>query len=89
MPGVTIVIWKKEKIPLNSSDNYTIKNYVSPESSTVSSTLTIDSVTNKDEGTYSCYAFLNKSLVTSRQSVLTDTSYFHLHIEKEEGSMCT
>jgi len=45
--------------------------------STVSSTLTIDSVTSKDEGTDSCYATLNKAMVTSRQSVLTDTSYFH------------
>ena len=89
IPGDTIVVWKKEKIPLNSSDDYIIKNCVSPETSTVSSTLAIDSVTSKDESTYSCYAILNKAMVTWRQSVLTDTSYFHQHTEKEEGSMCT
>jgi len=64
IPGDTIVVWKKEKIPLNSSDDYIIKNCVSPETSTVSSTLAIDSVTSKDESTYSCYAILNKAMVT-------------------------
>jgi len=83
MPGVTIIVWKKNNIPLNNPGEYTIHNYVSPETSTVSSTLTIDRVTSKDEGTYSCYCVLNKTLVISSQFIRSGMRNIHLHIGEE------
>jgi len=83
MPGVTIIVWKKDKIPLDNPDKYIIKNYVTPETNTVSSTLTIDSVSNKDGGTYSCYAILNKTMVTSKLFARSAMRHIYLHIGEE------
>ena len=86
--GIASVVWKKDDFPLYNSVHYAIKNFSSPETNTVSSMLTIDIVADKDEGIYSCYCLLNKSMVTSRQPVLSGTRHIHLRIGEEEESMC-
>ena len=79
MTGVTIMVWLKDNAPINNSC-YSIKNTAPLGIGVVTSTLTIDGVTNDDEGIFSCYCHLNKSMVTSDEPVSSEISNIHLHI---------
>ena len=58
------MMWQKDHIPINSSEHYNIKDTAPPGIGVVTSTLTIDSVTEEDEGTFSCYRFLQLNSAT-------------------------
>ncbi|XP_065884169.1 uncharacterized protein [Dysidea avara] len=80
MTGVTIMMWLKDHIPINSSEHYSIEDTAPPGIGVVTSTLTIDSVTEEDEGTFSCYCHYNETMVTSDKPVISAFSNIHLHI---------
>ena len=71
-PGVSIVVWLKDDFAvLHSSSHYTISNTpvtgssINENTDHFISTLSISSVTDDDEGKYSCYCYYNKTIVTS------------------------
>ena len=78
------MVWLKDNAPINNS-RYSIKNTAPPGIDVVTSTLTIDGVTNDDEGIFSCYCHLNESMVTSDEPVLSGISNIHLQIGKGGG----
>ena len=80
------MVWLKDDEAINNS-RYSIKNTAPPGIGVVTSTLTIDGVTDGDKGIFSCYCRLNKSMVTSDGPVLSKISNIHLHIGEEgEGT---
>ena len=80
------MVWLKDNAPINNS-RYSIKNTAPPGIDVVTSILTIDGVTNDDEGIFSCYCHLNELMVTSDEPVLSEISNIHLHIGEEgEGT---
>jgi len=81
------MVWLKDNILINDLEHYRIKNSAPPGIGVVTSTLIIDSVGDDDEGIFSCYCQLNKSMVTSDKPVLSSVSSIHLHIgEGGEGT---
>jgi len=80
------MVWLKDNILIDDSEHYSIKNSAPPGIGVVTSTLKIDSVSDDDEGIFSCYCRLNETMVTSDKPVLSGVSNIYLHIgEGEEG----
>ena len=80
IPGVINVVWQHNNVPIDNSTHHSIKNTVSPGIDVVTSTLTINSVTKEDDGTFCCYCHLNESMVTSHKPVLSDFGTMHLNV---------
>ena len=79
------MVWQHNNVPIDNSTHHCIKNTVSPGIDVVTSTLTINSVTKEDDGTFCCYCYLNESIVTSHKPVLSDFGTLHLNVG---GGMC-
>ena len=70
---VTIVVWLKDNLPVKNAQHYNIITTTNPgvEDLTVSN-LNINSITSEDEGTYVCYCYYNRSMVTSSKPVVSN-----------------
>ena len=81
IPGVTVVVWKRNDIQLFNSTLYQIRQESGPGvEDQVVSTLTINS-SNDYYGTYTCYCYYNRSLVTSSKPIASDPKSLTLQSE--------
>ena len=70
MEGVTIVVWLKDDLKIQNQDHYEIKSGpVHGKVNEIESTLTINSFTIEDQGTYTCYCYYNSSLIVSKPDI--------------------
>ena len=90
--GVSLVVWLKDDFyEIKSSPHYNISLTVSPVENDTNhfvSTLDILSVSDDDEGKYTCYCYYNTTLVTStkHQYVTSNLKSANLHIESDNNS---
>ena len=81
LPEVTIVVWKRNNIPLSNSSLYNINIYTPEHEEQVVTTLTINS--SDYYGTYTCYCYYNSNLVTSSKSVISNQNSLTLDPDQE------
>jgi len=83
MKDVTIVVWTKDELAINSSDHYNIRTFTKPAiDDLIISDLTINNITAADQGKYSCYCYYNRELVMSSKPVISNQQYFKIHFKK-------
>ncbi|XP_065884527.1 uncharacterized protein [Dysidea avara] len=80
---VTIVVWTKSGMAINSSDHYRISTFTKPAiDDLVISELTINTITAADQGRYTCYCYYNGELVTSSKPVISEQRSFRVYFKK-------
>jgi len=80
---VTVVVWTKDDMAINSSDHYTIKTFTKPAiDDLIISDLIINSIIAADQGKYSCYCYYNRELVMSSKPVISNQKYFRIYFKK-------
>ncbi|XP_065884965.1 uncharacterized protein [Dysidea avara] len=85
MNDVTIVVWTKNDMAINSSDHYRIKTFTKPGiENLIVSDLTINNITAADQGKFSCYCYYNRALVTSSKSVVSEEQSFTIYFKRRE-----
>jgi len=78
---VTIVVWTKDEMAINSSDHYNIRTFTKPAiDDLIISDLTINNITATDQGKYSCYCYYNRELVMSSKPVVSEQRSFRIII---------
>ena len=83
MNDVTIVVWTKNDMAINSSDHYRIKTFTKPGiENLIVSDLTINNITAADQGKFSCYCYYNRALVTSSKSVVSEEQSFTIYFKR-------
>ena len=81
IPGVTVGVWKRNDMQLFNASLYQISQESGPGvEDQVISTLTINS-SNNYYGTYTCYCYYNRSLVTSSKPITSDSNSLTLESE--------
>ena len=87
--GVSIVVWLKDDFAvIHSSSHYNISIVVGKKSDHfMTSTLSILSITDKDEGKYTCYCYYNTTIVlsTKHQYVRSSLVSANLHVNSEKS----
>ena len=69
---VTIVVWLKDNLPVKNTQHYNIITTTNPGvDDFIVSNLNINTITSEDEGTYTCYCYYNKTMVTTSKTVLS------------------
>lgn len=80
--GVSIIVWLKNDFEVTQSSKNTITTIVDPTTrNLLTTTLTISSVTDEDNGKYTCYCYYNRSMVTSAQYVTSNQKSANLHVK--------
>ena len=84
IPGVTVVVWKKNNVQLFNSSHYNIiQSSVAIEDQVVS---TLNIINSNDDffGTYTCYCYYNSSLVTraSSKPITSDSKSLTLELSE-------
>ena len=83
MKDVTIVVWTKDDMAINSSDHYRITTFTKPGiDNLIVSDLTINNITAADQGKFSCYCYYNRALVTSSKSVVSEEQSFTIYFKR-------
>ena len=83
--GASIIVWLKDDFQVTDPSHYTIITTADPTSKDhITTTLTISSVTNEDDGKYTCYCYYNRSMVTSSQYVTSNQLSAKLHVKSGE-----
>jgi len=78
---VTIVVWMKGDIVINSSDHYKIKSFTKPAiEDLIISELIISNITTADQGKYSCYCYYNRELVITNKPVISEQRSFTVYL---------
>ena len=89
--GVSIVVWLKDDFAvIHSSSHYKISvNTIGENTDHFISTLSILSVTDEDEGKYTCYCYYNTTMVisTKHQYVRSGLASANLHIKKSSSDV--
>ena len=78
MKGATIVVWLKDHSELTGYDNDT--RHVQGEDDKLISVLKIKRVSNEDQGTYTCYCYYNRSVVTSEKPIRSNQAAMYLNV---------
>ena len=83
---VTIVVWLKDNLPVKNTQHYNIITTNNPGvEDLIVSNLNINSITSEDEGTYVCYCYYNRSMVTSSKYVVSDEMSATVRVRKDAG----
>ena len=83
---VTIVVWLKDNLPVKNTQHYNIITTTNPGvKDLIVSNLNIHTITSEDEGTYVCYCYYNRTMVTSSKYVVSNEMSATLHVEKDAG----
>ena len=78
---VTIVVWLKDNLPVKNTQHYNIITATNPGvEDLIVSNLNINSITSEDEGTYVCYCYYNRSMVTSSKPVVSNEMSTTVHV---------
>ena len=83
MEGATIVVWLKDNSNISGYENET--RPVEGEDNKLISILQIRSVTHEALGTYTCYCYYNKSMVTSDKPVTSDRATMYIDTDCHGG----
>ena len=81
--GVTIVVWLKDNLPVKNTQHYNIITTTNPGvDDLIVSNLNIATITSEDEGTYTCYCYYNRTMVTSSKTVVSNKMSTTVHLRK-------
>ncbi|XP_065884426.1 hemicentin-1-like isoform X2 [Dysidea avara] len=85
--GVTIVVWLKDNLPVKNTQHYNIITTTNPGvDDLIVSNLNINTITSENEGTYTCYCYYNRTMVTTSKYVISNKVSTTLHFGKESSS---
>ena len=80
---VTIVVWLKDNLPVKNTQHYNIITTTNPGvDDLIVSDLNINTITSKDEGTYSCYCYYNRTMVITSKYVISNEMSATIHLGK-------
>ncbi|XP_065886340.1 titin-like isoform X2 [Dysidea avara] len=80
---VTIVVWLKDNLPVKNTQHYNIITTTNPGvDDLIVSNLNINTITSEDEGTYTCYCYYNRTMVTSSKNVISNKVSTTLHLRQ-------
>ncbi|XP_065884414.1 hemicentin-1-like isoform X2 [Dysidea avara] len=83
---VTIVVWLKDNLPVKNTQHYNIITTTNPGvDDLIVSNLNINTITSEDEGTYTCYCYYNRTMVTSSKTVVSNKMSTTVHLRKESS----
>ena len=78
-----MVVWLKDNLPVKNTQHYNIITTTNPgEDDLIVSNLNINTITSEDEGTYTCYCYYNRTMVTSNKYVVSNEVFTTLHFGK-------
>ena len=82
MKDVTVIVWTKDDMAINSSDHYRIRTFTKPGiDDLIVSEITINNIAASDQGKYSCYCYYNRDLVTSSKPVVSEQQSFRIYFK--------
>ena len=71
----SIVEWQK------NGHNVTLKHIEVEQGNEILSNVTIVNVTQEDDGNYSCRCYYNRSIVTTRETIISNTDTVTVHVK--------
>ena len=81
--GVTIVVWLKDNLPVKNTQHYNIITTTNPGvDDLIVSNLNINTIASENEGTYTCYCYYNRTMVTTSKYVISNKVSTTLHFGK-------
>ena len=80
---VTIVVWLKDNLSVKNTQHYNIITTTNPGvDDFIVSNLNINTITSEDEGTYTCYCYYNRTMVTTSKYVVSNEISTTVHLKK-------